>query len=118
MVVHLVMFRPRADLTDAQRHALATSLTAALREIPSIRRARVGQRVTHGGGYELLMRTDYPYIAVLEFDDLAGLQAYLAHPAHKELGTRFFETFEDALMYDYDVDDADRGIARLLQGSG
>jgi hypothetical protein len=114
MVAHLVMFRPRADLTSTQRQTLVTALRAALRDIPTIRRARVGQRVTHGSGYELLMRTDYPYIAVLEFDDLAGLQAYLAHPTHAELGTRFFESFEEALMYDYDVEEADAGIAKLL----
>ena len=114
MITHLVMFRPRADVTDTQRQALATSLTNALREIPSVRRARVGRRVTHGSGYELLMRADYPYVAMLEFDDLAGLQAYLAHAAHQELGTRFFESFEDALMYDYEVDDAASGVAKLL----
>jgi hypothetical protein len=114
MLTHLVMFRPRTDLTPAQRQGLASALTTALSEIPSIRRARVGKRVMLGAGYELLMRTDYPYIAMLEFEDQAGLQAYLDHPSHKDLGNRFFETFEEALMYDYDIDEAKAGIAKLL----
>jgi hypothetical protein len=114
MLTHLVMFTPRGDLTGAQRHSLAAALTRSLREIPSIRRARVGRRVAHGAGYEALMRSNYEYLALLEFDDLAGLQAYLVHPAHQELGARFFESFEEALMYDYELEDGEAGISRLL----
>jgi hypothetical protein len=114
MLTHVVLFRPRPNLGHDQRLALASALTAAIRDIPSVRRARVGRRVTHGRGYESLMRTDYSHIALLEFDDMRGLQEYLRHPAHEELGRRFFESFEDALMYDYEVDDADVGIAKLL----
>ena len=110
MIAHVVMFRPRPDLSDANRLGLGEVLTAALREIPSIRRARVGRRVMHGRAYEQLMRTDYPYAALLEFDDLAGLQAYLEHPAHVQLATRFFAAFEEALMYDYDLREGDAEI--------
>lgn len=99
------MFRPRADLTDAQRHALADALTSALTEIPSVRRARIGRRILHGRGYEQMMRVDYPYLALLEFDDVAGFEAYLNHPAHARLAERFFDAFEEALMYDYDLQD-------------
>ena len=71
--------------------ALADALTVAIRDIPSVRRARIGRRVTHGRPYEQLMDVDYEYAAVLEFDDVDGLQAYLAHPAHEALAARFFE---------------------------
>lgn len=114
MVTHVVLFRPRANLDDGQRRGLAAAFTKAIREIPSVRRARIGRRVTHGRGYESLMRVDYPYIALLEFDDVAGLESYLAHPAHEELGRKFFEMFEEALMYDYDVDEAEAGVGKLL----
>jgi hypothetical protein len=60
------------------------------------------------------MRVDYEYAAVLEFDDEAGLKAYLEHPAHEQLGKRFFTAFADALMYDYEVAEAADGAARLL----
>jgi hypothetical protein len=114
MVTHVVLFRPRPTLTDSERQGLAAALTRAIGEIPSVRRARVGRRVTHGRGYEALMRVDYSHIALLEFDDVAGLLAYLAHPAHEDLGRRFFDTFDEALMYDYEVDEAASGIAKLL----
>src|SRR5687768_15851412 len=99
MIAHLVLFRPRPNLSDADRRGLADALTKALRDIPSIRTARVGRRITHGRPYEALMQVDYSYAAVLEFDDLAGLKAYLEHPAHDALGAQFFACFEEALMY-------------------
>ena len=68
----------------------------------------------HGRPYEALMRSHYPYAAVLEFDDLAGLKAYLEHPAHERLGSRFFEVFEDALMYDFDMQEGASGLARCV----
>ena len=35
------------------------------------------------------------------FDDLAGLQAYLSHPAHKELASRFRGALRAALIYEF-----------------
>jgi hypothetical protein len=105
MLAHVVLFRPRAELSDAEREGLVDALARALEEIPSIRRARIGRRITHGRPYEQLMRVDYPFLALLEFDDRAGLQAYLNHPVHEQLATRFFAAFEEALMYDYELRD-------------
>jgi hypothetical protein len=115
MIVHVVLFRPRTTATAAERARLADVFASALREIPSIRRASIGTRVTHGRGYEALMRTDYSHAALLEFDDLAGLRAYLEHPAHEALGRLFFEMFEEALMYDFDVKPGEIGVADLLE---
>jgi Stress responsive A/B Barrel Domain len=112
VLTHVVLFRPKPHLPAAERAALVASFSRALREIPSIRRSRVGRRATHGRGYEQLMRENYEYIALLEFDDMVGLQAYLEHPAHHELAERFFSAFETALMYDYEM--SDDGLAALL----
>jgi hypothetical protein len=105
MVFHVVLFRPRADLSAAQRAAILEALEAALRRIPSIRRVSVGRRVVHGAGYEALMREPLDYAAILEFDDLAGLQAYLAHPAHEALGERFMRSLEASAIFDYQMQD-------------
>jgi hypothetical protein len=59
------------------------------------------------------MRVDYPYAALLEFDDVAGLKAYLEHPTHEQLGMRFFAAFEDALMYDYELREGEDEILRF-----
>lgn len=114
MIAHIVLFRPHADLSGAGRESLAAAFAAALREIPSIRRARVGRRVRVGRAYEAAMRADYPYAAVIEFDDPAGLAAYLEHPAHEQLAARFFSAFEEALMYDFELEDGAAGLAAQL----
>ena len=114
MVAHVVLFRPRAGLTQDERIALADSFSRALGEIPGIRRASVGRRVTHGRPYEQLMREHYEFAAVLEFDDLAALTAYLQHPAHEELGERFFASFDAALIYDYEMTDSTQGVTALV----
>lgn len=111
MIAHVVLFRPHADLGPAARDALVSAFETAVREIPSIRRSHVGRRVTHGRPYEALMRVDYQYAAVLEFDDIAGLKAYLEHPAHERLASQFFAAFEDALIYDFEWSGS-AGLAR------
>lgn len=107
MIAHVVLYQPRPDLTAADRARFHEALTTALRAIPSIRRARLGSRVRHGAAYEAVMPIDFAFIGVLEFDDLAGLQAYLDHPAHAELGTLFYTSNAAALAYDYDLPDTD-----------
>ncbi len=103
MIAHLVLFSPKPDLPESAKQRLAESFEAVLQQVPSIRRVRIGTRLTHGRGYEELMTVDYQYAAVIEFDDVAGLKAYLEHPAHEQLGARFFEVFERALIYDFDL---------------
>jgi Stress responsive A/B Barrel Domain len=116
MIAHVVMFRPRHTLTDSDRAALVDAFARALREIPSIRRSRVGRRILHGRGYEQAMREDYEYAAILEFDDLAALRAYLDDPAHEELAQRFFAAFDAALIYDYEVQEGTTGLTQLANG--
>jgi hypothetical protein len=111
MIAHVVLFRPRVDLSKEAREALATSFEAALTQIPSIRRARVGRRIAVDRQYEALMAVDYTYAAVIEFDNRAGLMAYLDHPVHKQLASRFFSAFEEALMYDFELLEGTAGLS-------
>lgn len=114
MITHVVLLRPRAGLSADERARLADALRAAIETIPSIRRARIGRRVTFGRGYEQLMHTNYEFVALLDFDDLDGLRAYLDHPAHEALATHFFQVLDEALMYDYEVDEGVEGLERLV----
>ena len=100
MIAHLVLFRPRQDLGSDDRRALINAWSAAIREIPSIRRARIGRRIRIGRPYEALTRTEFPYAAILEFDDEDGLRAYLDHPAHEGVATRLFAAIEETAIYD------------------
>lgn len=103
MIAHVVLFRLRADVSAEERRALIDAWDRALSEIPSIGRARVGRRIEIGRSYESLTRIDFPYAAVLEFHDVEALRAYLDHPAHEAISTRFFAALADTLIYDYEV---------------
>ena len=74
MIAHVVLFKPKHDLTSEQRQAVIDNLKAAASAIPTVRGLRVGRRIRHGHpGYEQLMREDFEYIVIIEFDDVAGL---------------------------------------------
>ena len=107
MVSHLVLMKPRADVSPADRRALVDAFDRAIREIPTVRDVRVGRRVTHGAGYEQGMPDTADYLIIIDFDDLAGLQAYLRHPAHEALGVRFGQSLSSALVYDFEVGGTD-----------
>ncbi len=103
MVSHVVMMKPRADLPPTDRQAFVTAFERAIREIPTVRAVRVGRRVTHGAAYEQLAPDAADYLVVIDFDDLDGLQTYLRHPAHEDLGARFGQSLSSALVYDFEV---------------
>jgi hypothetical protein len=113
MIVHVVLFRVKPGLAQVIRDGLADALSRATREIPSIRRTRIGSRVTVGRAYEHLMTTDYSFAAILEFDDVDGLRAYLEHPAHEQLAQRFYACVDQALTYDFEMWETGEGIERV-----
>jgi hypothetical protein len=114
MLFHIVLFRPRPDLTPTDRAGLVAALESALQRISSIRKFHIGRRVTHGADYEKLMPVSLDYAAVIEFDDLAGLKEYLEHPAHQALGSRFMSSLESSAIFDYQMQD-DEALRNLGQ---
>jgi hypothetical protein len=115
MIAHVVLFTPRANLDRDARRALTQAFCNALDQIGSIRRARVGRRRLHGRAYEQLMKDTYTHAAILEFEDLQGLQTYLEHPAHEALAAQFFSCFEQALMYDFELGEGPDVLAALVE---
>jgi Stress responsive A/B Barrel Domain len=110
VIAHVVLFQPRTDLSPAEREAFAQSFARAIDRIPQLRRARVGKRKNLERLYDGLNARGFSHIAVLEFDCEADLRAYLDHPAHDELGRRFYETAEAALVFDFDMKEGDDAI--------
>jgi hypothetical protein len=108
VVCHIVLFRPKPDIADADRRAMFEALAAAATDIPSVRRFHIGGRIKHGRSYEHMMTESYPFAAVIEFNDLAGLQAYLDHPQHEKLGALFYQLLDAGLVYDYEMDSPPR----------
>jgi len=103
MVWHVVLMKPRADLPPGDRQALLDAFNRAVREIPTVRDVRVGRRITHGAAYEATAPDSADFLVSIGFDDLAGLQAYLRHPAHEELAVRFHQSLSSSLIYDFEM---------------
>jgi hypothetical protein len=100
MISHIVLFRPRPDVTEEERRAFVQALEFACRGVPSIRRVRVGRSLADDNGRE------YPYTAVMEFDDATGFAAYLAHPLHLPLARLFHQTCAATLIVNAETTDA------------
>ncbi len=108
MVSHVVLLKPRADLTADEGQLLIAAFRRATRDIPTILDVRIGRRIVHGAGYEPQMPDTADYFIALDFATLADLQAYLVHPAHEELGMRFNTALRAALVYDFELTSIDR----------
>jgi hypothetical protein len=103
MISHVVLMKPRRDLSSTDRAAFVDAFERAIREIPAVRAVRVGRRIVHGAGYEATAPDAADYLAVIDFDDVAGLHAYLRHPAHVELGARFGQALSSAMVFDFEA---------------
>jgi hypothetical protein len=107
MIAHVILFKPKPDLSPADRSTILRTLASASAEIPGIRRLRVGRRIRHGlPGYEQLMREDFEFLVIIEVDTVDALTAYLQHPAHAALGHHFTQSAVAALAYDYEIVEA------------
>jgi hypothetical protein len=80
MIRHVAVFRWSEGATAQQIEAVATGLTEMVPEVPSIRAYSHGPDLVLGEG-----RWDYAVVA--DFDDPAGYQAYVDHPAHQRVAT-------------------------------
>jgi stress responsive alpha/beta barrel protein len=114
LIVHVVFFEPRADLSEDERQRVLADLQHAAANIPSIRALRIGRRIRHGlPGYEQAMQVDYQYVALFEFDDHAALMAYLQHPAHEAAGRHFTASAAHSLAYDFEITETPTSIRTL-----
>jgi hypothetical protein len=103
VISHVVLFRPKPDLSRADQDALLAAFTHAIEDIPDVRAVRSGHRIRHGAGYEQPAADFADVLVIIDFDDLAGLQAYLRHPAHVELGARFNQSLASGVVLDFEV---------------
>ena len=106
MIAHIVLLQPRPDLTEQQRDDALATLRRSARDVPGIRRLRLGRRLKHGlPGYEQLMAQDFEFALIVEVDDVGALKAYLEAPAHIALGQLFYTATTAALAYDFTLEE-------------
>ena len=61
------------------------------------------------------MPADFAYGAVLEFDSVEHLKAYLDHPMHAQLSRHFWSALENTLVYDFELLEGEAGVNTLLR---
>ena len=106
MVSHIVFFNPKATLGDGDLLVFAQSMQDAMRQIPGISRALIGQSVNIEPSYpRSLGDQTYRYAAVLEFPSEVELRAYLEHPLHREIGRLFWEACGSAIVVEAELRD-------------
>ena len=78
MITHLVLFKFKAETSNAEIQQLAEGLGALPQTIEEIREFRFGSDVIHS-------ERSYDFGLVSSFDDLDALQRYQVHPEHQKV---------------------------------
>jgi hypothetical protein len=73
MLRHVAMFRWKDGVTDDQKTAARDALAALKQEVPSVVEYTVGFDIQRNPN-------NWDMVLVADFDDVAGLESYFAHP--------------------------------------
>jgi hypothetical protein len=116
MILHIVLFQAKPSATAEDSAELTAALEAASRQVTSIRNVRVGKAADLGLGYSSWPKDQKAgYVALFEFEDRNGLQAYLSHPTHRRLSDMFKKTSDQSVVFDAEVVDPTlQGVASII----
>lgn len=96
MVEHMVLFKLKDGVTDAQKQAMQEGLRALPSQISEIRYLACGEDFSgRSKGYHIGL--------VVRFDNRAGVETYGPHPAHKAFSEQFRELWDDVLACDFET---------------
>jgi hypothetical protein len=81
MIHHVVLFRFHDGVNEAQVAELRAQLLGLAGVVPEIRRIAFGPNLAPGAA-------EWPYVLVVDLDDMAAVQRYAEHPAHVDVVQR------------------------------
>lgn len=116
MISHIVLFQPKAGLTEDQILLFAQQFKLVMDTVPGISRGQVGRSVDiYSGEDRNLGDKAYSFAAVLEFEDAGALVSYLHHPEHRKLGRLFWEYCDSTVVMEAETVDVKAGsVVSLL----
>lgn len=98
MIKHIVLFKFRDDLPDAEKskkmQSIKTDLEALTSKVETLKRMEVGINCNPDESYDLALTS--------EFDDMEGLKAYANHPEHLKVGAVIREILDQRACVDYE----------------
>ena len=95
MVDHLVFFAVRDEASEEEVGDLVSSIRALRNEVPSAVDLSVGEDVSGRSG-------GYTHALFARFEDAAGLQEYMEHPAHLAVVEKLDATTTGRIVADYE----------------
>ncbi len=95
MVDHLVFFAVREGASPEEVEDLLSSIRGLKEEIPSTVDLTVGEDFSGRSG-------DYTHALFARFQDTAGLQEYMQHPAHLAVVEKLNTTTTGRIVVDYE----------------
>jgi hypothetical protein len=95
MVDHLVFFAVREEAPPEEVEDLLSSIRGLKDEVPSTVDLSVGEDFSGRSG-------DYTHALFARFEDAAGLQEYMQHPAHLAVVEKLNTTTTGRIVVDYE----------------
>ncbi len=95
MITHLVLFKFKAETTEAEIQQLAEGLGGLPQKIEEIREFRFGKDVIHS-------ERSYDLGLISSFDDLDALQRYQVHPEHQKVVAHVKAITSGAVAVDFE----------------
>jgi hypothetical protein len=108
MILRIVLFQLRAEVSDYDSRLLLSSITGAVKSVSGLLSFNVGRRIEGDSAYTLGQAAGPPmapfdYAAVFQFANTAALKAYLGHPAQADIRARFAAVASAAITCDYEM---------------
>jgi quinol monooxygenase YgiN len=96
MLKHVVLFKFKPNITAAQRKEFVVALRALPKTITDIKGWQVVETIPN-------RPARFSHVALFsEFDDVAGLDRYIAHPDHRTFVTMVEAFCESRANFDYE----------------
>ena len=96
MVDHLVFFAVRGDASREEVEDLVSSIRSLGEEVPGTVDLSVGEDFSGRSG-------GYTHAIFARFEDAAGLEEYMKHPAHLAVVEKLEVTTSGRIIVDYEV---------------
>ena len=96
MVDHLVFLAVKEEATAEEVEDLVTSIRNLKDEVPGVVDLSVGEDFSGRSG-------DYTHALFARFEDAAGLQEYMGHPAHLAVVEKLDARTTGRIVADYEV---------------
>jgi hypothetical protein len=99
MIKHIVLFKFKADLPEAEKvlkmQSIKTGLEALIKKTETLKKIEVGINCNQDEKYDLSLSA--------EFDSMEGLNAYAVHPEHLKIGKIIREILDERACVDYEI---------------